>query len=161
MRRLLASALLTGLVAACAAHGSPPAGVASTLTAIEALGPTCGEGTADHVPSGLTEWSCRGEMMRAAVTVLVDGNDEGVAGVTLVVADSTDPALTTDRFGRLVDAVPPLRTAPILKEALAGWAGSQRTRVIGGVRISAECGASQCLVIVMPAENALRPLPLP
>jgi hypothetical protein len=144
----------------CALQSAAPAVVGQSLTAIEALGLRCGDGIKDNVPSGLFQWSCRGMMAGAPTTVLVDGNDKGVTAIALVTDGSTDATLAAAQFGRLVDAVPPMRTAPILKDTVAGWTGAQQVRTIGGVRISASC-ETQCHISVMPAGDALRPLPLP
>jgi hypothetical protein len=91
----------------------------------------------------------------------VDGNDEGVAGITLFLDESNDAAVARGTFGRLVDAVPPLSTAPVLKDSVAGWTGGRQERTVGGVHISAECGTTQCVITVLPARDPLRPLPLP
>ena len=131
------------------------------LAGIETLGFKCGAGVKDNVPSGLFQWRCTGSFGATSGTVLVDGNDEGVAGVTLVTDGSTDPELARASFARLVGAVPPLDTAPILADQLEGWTGDQRSSVIGGVRVFSVCDATQCIVQVFPAADPLRPLPLP
>ena len=161
MRHPLSALTLLALVAGCGGSSTAPAVVRPTLAGIEALGLRCGAGVKDDVPSGLFQWRCTGSLGGAGATVLVDGNDEGVAGVTLVADGSTDPEVARASFGRLVDAVPPLSTAPILVDQLDGWTGDQRSTVIGGVRVSALCDATQCLIWVMPAADPLRPLPLP
>jgi hypothetical protein len=94
-------------------------------------------------------------------TVLVDGNDEGVAGISLFLDESSDPAVARGAFGRLVDAVPPLSTAPVLKDSVAGWTRGRQDWSVGGVHISARCDATQCVVTVLPSRDPLRPLPLP
>jgi hypothetical protein len=101
------------------------------------------------------------EAEAARSIVLVDGNGEGVAGITLFVNDPSDPGVARSAFGRLVDAVPPLSNTPVLKDAVGGWTGGQQAWTVGGVRISALCDATQCIVSVMPPGDALRPLPLP
>ena len=149
------------LAAGCIGRMATPALVRPTLAAIEILGFRCGDGLKDNVPSGLFQWSCRGAMDAAPSTVLVDGNEDGVEAITLFVSDPSDPGIARRAFGRLVDGVPPLSNAPVLKDALAGWMGGQQASTVGGVRIVALCDATQCIVIVMPAGDALRPLPLP
>jgi hypothetical protein len=94
-------------------------------------------------------------------TVLVDGNPVGVAGITMVTDNSTDPNVARTAFARLVSNVPPLRTAPVLAETLGSWSGEQTSQVVGGVRIFAECADSMCRVMVNDAADPLRPLPLP
>jgi hypothetical protein len=161
MRWAVVGILILASAAACSAPPTTPAAVQPTLAAIETLGLRCGDGVKDNVPSGLFQWSCSGAMEAVKATVLVDGNDEGVAGFTLVFQDLSDPAIARDRFGKLVDAVPPLSTAPVLKDLVAGWAGGQQDWTAGGVHISALCNATQCIVTVLPSRDPLRPLPLP
>lgn len=160
MRWAVAGILILGLAAACVGTGTPNA-VRPTLAAIETLGFRCGDGLRDNVPSGLFQWSCSGALEAARSTVLVDGNEEGVAGITLFVDQPGDAGVARSGFGRLVDAVPPLSHAPVLKETVAGWTGDQHSWTVAGVRMSAQCDATQCVVVVMPAGDALRPLPLP
>jgi hypothetical protein len=157
--RILTAVLVAFLVAACGS--TVPGTVAPTIAALEQLGLDCGDGLKDNVPSGLYQWSCAGTIDDERVTVLVDGNDEGVSAVELFIDESTDPALARRLFERLVDAVPPLSTAPILKTVVADWDGPQRSQVLGGVRVTAMCLETPCSVLVMPAHDALRPLPLP
>ena len=161
MRCAVAAILTVALASGCIGRRTTPDAVQPTLAAIEALGFRCGDGVKDNVPSGLLQWSCGGAMDAVRSTVLVDGNEEGVAGITLVVDDPSDPGVAGAGFGRLVDAVPPLSNAPVLKDTVAGWSGGQQAWTVGGVRIVAQCDATQCIVIVMPAGDALRPLPLP
>jgi hypothetical protein len=156
--------LVVSLAAACGAaiSGTPvPALVAPTLAAVESLGFDCGDGIEDNVPSGLWQWKCAMILDVGHTSILVEGNDEGVASVTVVLDDSTDPAAARDVFNRVVDAVPPLNTAPILKDAIADWGGSQRLRDVGDVRVGSVCDEFQCLVWVVGAHDALRPIPLP
>jgi hypothetical protein len=161
MRSAVVGILAVSLASGCIGQGTTPPEVQPTLAAIENLGFRCGDGVKDNVPSGLFQWSCSGTLVSVRSTVLVDGNEEGVAGITLVVEDPSDPAVAGTAFGRLVDAVPPLSTAPVLKATVAGWTGDQQAWTVGGVRISALCGATQCMVTVMPTRDPLRPLPLP
>ena len=151
---------LLGLAVATAGCSAPVA-VRPTLDAVRALGFTCGDGERDNVPSGLFQWHCHGAIDGAASTILVGGNEEGVSNITLVSEDSTDPAIARAGFGRLVASVPPLSTAPVLVDALAGWTGAQQRTSVGGVAITGVCDATQCLVTVDPIGDVLRPLPLP
>jgi hypothetical protein len=96
-----------------------------------------------------------------ALTVLVDGNAIGVAGITTVTDDSTDPSVARAAFARLVGNVPPLRTAPVLTDVLVSWSGAQTSEIVGGVRLFAECADTMCIVQVNDAVDPLRPLPLP
>jgi hypothetical protein len=161
MRYGAAGILAFALAAGCLGRATAPPAVQPTLAAIETIGFRCGDGAKDNVPSGLFQWSCGGAVEAARSTVLVDGNSEGVAGITLFVDGSSDPGVARSAFGRLVDAVPPLSTAPILKDTVAGWTGGQQAWTVGGVRIWAQCEATHCIVIVMPSRDPLRPLPLP
>jgi hypothetical protein len=161
MRHRLAATALLALLVGCTGVPAAPSAVQPTLAGIDTLGFHCDEGIRDNVPSGLVQWPCQGTVDGFGSTVLVDGNQEGVAGITLVIDESIDPGVARAGFGRLVDAVPPLDTAPVLVDTLTGWNGEQRQNVIGGVRVSAECDATQCIVGVLAAEDPLRPLPLP
>jgi hypothetical protein len=161
MRYAVAGILVIALAAACSPRETAPGAVQATLAAIETLGLRCGDGLKDNVPSGLFQWSCSGAIEGVHSTLLVDGNQEGVAGLTLLVDDPSDPRVARSQFGRLVDAVPPLTNAPVLKDTLASWTGRQQAWTVGGVRISALCDATHCIVTVLSARDALRPLPLP
>jgi hypothetical protein len=161
MRWAVTGILILGLAAACTGRGTTPAAVQPTLAAIETLGFRCGDGAKDNEPSGLFQWSCGSATEAFRSSVLVDGNEEGVMAITLFVDKPRDPGVARSGFGRLVDAVPPLSTAPVLKETVAGWTGGQHSWTVGGVRIYAQCDVTQCVVMVMPAGDALRPLPLP
>lgn len=161
MRSAIGASLILAFVAGCVGPGNDPPAVQPTLAALETLGLDCGNATKDNVPSGLFQWSCAGAIESRQSSVLVDGNADGVAGITLVVDVPGDPAGARSRFGRLVDVVPPLSAAPVLKDSVAGWTGQQQTWTVGGVRIYADCLTAHCMFIVMPAVDALRPLPLP
>jgi hypothetical protein len=159
MRPAIAGTLILVLAIGCAGKAGPA--VQPTISAIETLGFHCGDGIRDNVPSGLFQWSCVGALEATRASVLVDGNDEGVEGLTLDVEDPGHPGVAAAEFGRLVDAVPPLSSAPMLKDTVAAWTGGQKAWTVGGVRVWADCDAAQCLIGVMPAGDALRPLPLP
>jgi len=161
MRYRLAALAFLAIAMGCAGVNSAPPAVQETLVGIESLGFRCGEGEADNVPSGLYQWRCKGELDGVGSTVLVDGNPVGVAGITMVTDNSTDPNVARTAFARLVSNVPPLRTAPVLAETLGSWSGEQTSQVVGGVRIFAECADSMCRVMVNDAADPLRPLPLP
>jgi hypothetical protein len=156
-RRLLVTLLWLVIVAACSA----PAAVRPTIDAVRALGFACGDGQRDNVPSGLFQWHCRGAIGGTPSTVLIGGNDRGVSDITLVSDESTDPAIARAGFELLVRTLPPLSTRPTLVDALAGWSGEQRRTIVGGVAVTGECDATQCLVMVDPVDDVLRPLPLP
>lgn len=161
MRYRLATLALVAIATGCAGVLSAPQAVHGTLAAVESLGFRCGDGEADHVPSGLYQWRCKGDFDGVSSTVLVEGNADGVAGITLVTDDSTDPNVARAAFARLVGNVPPLRTAPVLADTLGSWSGEQTSEVVGGVRIFAECADTMCIVMVTDAIDPLRPLPLP
>lgn len=161
MRNRLAATALLALLAGCAGAPSAFPRVQPTLAAIETLGFHCGDGVADNVPSGLFQWLCPGAVEGVRSTVLVDGNEEGVVGITLVIDESTDPDVARAGFRDLVNGVPPLNTAPLLVDTLAGWTGGKQRESVGGVRVSGVCDATQCIVMVESAHDPLRPLPLP
>jgi hypothetical protein len=160
-RGLFALAALLTLAAILAGCASAPPAVRPTLDGLGRLGFSCGDGMKDNVPSGLFQWSCNGAVDGMASTVLVDGNQEGVVGMTLVIDASADPIVAQSAFAHVVGGVPPLDAAPALAASLAGWTGAQQSHVVGGVRVSAECSPTQCSVIVMPDGDALHPLELP
>lgn len=91
--------------------------------------------------------------------MLVDGNDKGVAGITLVV-QATDSALGRRGFARLVGGVPPLTSAPQLTDTLVSWTGPQQSWEVDGIRVTAVCDVTQCIVFVVTAASPLLPLPL-
>ena len=152
--------VLAALVAGCVGVSTAPVAVQPTLAAIAQLGYGCDGGIPDNVPSGLYEWHCERSADGPPTTVLMEGNHEGVASVTLVTDDSTDFEAARAEFARLVSQVPPMSIAPVLGKTLTGWRGEQLRTVIGGVRVFAEC-ATQCVVIVSGAANPTRPMPLP
>lgn len=157
MRRaslLLFAILLTGCNAAA------PSAIRPTLDDVEALGFLCDAGIPDNVPSGLTQWHCRGTVRGHEVSVLVDGNDAGVAGFDLVI-HSTDPAIARDEFRRLVNGVAPLTAQPNLGAALDAWSGSQHPTVVGGAAVNGLCDATQCIVFIGSVDGPTNPLRLP
>lgn len=152
-------ALLAGLLAGCIAS-TAPAAVRATLEQVEALGYDCGAGVADNVPSGLTQWRCPGTVAGHTAVVDVDGNDNGVAGITLAI-NSTDPAISRTEFRRLTTAVSPLTDQPDLANALDSWTGAQDPKVVGGAEVNGECDATQCLVFITSVDDPTKPLRLP
>ncbi len=161
MHARIASALLITVVAGCIGGSDAPGTVQPTLSAIGTLGFVCGAGIADNVPSGLTQWSCGGKIQGQDTTILVDGNEAGVTGITLDVRTSNDPAVARDGFRRLIASVPPLTSAPALVDTLTIWSGEQQRPIVDGLAVSAECDATQCVVMVVGAADARRPLPSP
>jgi hypothetical protein len=155
---VVTSAALT-LLASC----GPPAAVQPTLDALESLGYTCGGGTADNVPSGLKQWRCLGSDNGSEGGISVEGNDGGVAAITLAVVwpVSPDPNAAREAYRRLVTTVPPFETAPALADALANWTGEQMASTIGGAQVIAECRQDQCIIIVNSAQSPIEPLRLP
>jgi hypothetical protein len=111
--------------------------------------------------AGSTSGAARAIFEGVPSTVLVEGNVEGVASITLVTDQSTDPNVARAAFARLVGNVPPLRTAPVLADVLVSWSGAQTSEIVGGVRLFAECADTMCIVQVNDAVDPLRPLPLP
>lgn len=161
MKPWLAATVLAILAAACQGTSPTPPAVTPTLAAIHAIDFTCGGGIKDNVPSGLSQWACEGTVQRQPTTILVDGNDEGVAGLTLNVHASMDPSIALAGFRQVAGTVPPLTTSPKLAHTLDGSAGDQVREVVGGVAVIAECDATQCIVMVVGATDRLGPLPLP
>jgi hypothetical protein len=161
MHRRLLAPVLAALMAIPTGCASAPAAVRPTIDGLARLGFSCGDGMKDNVPSGLFQWSCHSAASGMASTVLVDGNQEGVVGMTLVIDASTDPIVAQSAFARLAGAVPPLDAAPALADSLAGWTGAQQSHVVGRVRVYADCTSTMCIVIVMPGGDALHPLELP
>jgi hypothetical protein len=161
MRSRLASLVLVVLAVGCSGVMGAPARVRPTLVAIGTLGFACGAGIRDNVPSGLSQWSCKGTLDGAEATILVDGKEEGVTEITLDVLAPNDPSTARKEFRRLVTEVPPLSSAPDLVDTLADWDGGQRRVTVGGVAVYAECDSTQCVVGAFTDDDPLRPLPLP
>jgi hypothetical protein len=161
MRYAVAGILVVALAAGCSLRETAPGAVQPTLAAIEALGLRCGDGVKDNVPSGLFQWSCSGAIEGVGSALLVDGYQEGVAGLTLFVDDPSDPGVARTQFGRFVEAIPSLTRAAVLKDTLASWKGGPQTWTVGAFRLTASCDVTHCTVTVMPARDALRPMPLP
>ena len=144
---------------ALAGCNSAPSAVQPTLGSIHDIGLTCGDGVRDNVPSGLYQWRCEGPIDSLNAVILVDCNDQGVAGVTLVTRDPVAADATRARFERLVETVPPLDRQQGLAEALTGWSGTQQRVIVGGVAMLTVCDATQCMITVTSAEDPLSPLP--
>src|SRR6187549_3751869 len=132
--------LLAGLLAGCNALSAPTA-VRPTLDEVEALGYDCGEGVADNVPSGLFQWKCSGTVAGHRSIVDVEGDDDGVAGLTLDI-NSTDPTITRAEFQRLATSVSLVSAEPALVGALDAWSGVQNPVRIGDARVNGECDAT-------------------
>jgi hypothetical protein len=147
------------LIVAVAGCNGPPSAVQPTLVAVHDIGLTCGDGVRDNVPSGLYQWRCEGLIDGMNAVILVEGNDQGVAGITLVTKDPVDADATRVRLGRLLQTVPPLDREPGLAETLVGWSGAQQRTVVSGVAIFALCDATQCIIAIMSAGDALKPMP--
>ena len=158
MLRCLLAAALAALVTGCS---GTPESVRPTIAGIVGLGYRCGDGIKDNVPSGLFQWHCDGAVNGTPSVVLVDGNAEGVAGVTLDVEPTNDPELARVGFARLVAAVTPLKAAPALADTLIGWTGGQQWKIVGAVRVYAGCESTRCIVMVTPVDDATRPMQLP
>lgn len=149
--------LFASLLAGC---NAAPSGIRPTLDDVEALGFLCDVGIPDNVPSGLTQWHCRGTVRGHEVSVLVDGKDTGVAGFSLGI-DSTDPAIARDEFRRLATGVAPLTAQPNLAGVLDAWSGAQDPKVVGGARVNGLCDATQCIVFIGSVDGPTNPLRLP
>jgi hypothetical protein len=148
-------------VLACSPVDAAEARMKPTLAALETLGFRCGDGSRDNEPSGLVQWSCGGRLDEHASTVLLDASDEGVVALTLFVDGSGDATTVRADFARIVDVVPPLDTAPILKSVIADWSGGQHEWTVGGVRLRGECAGGTCILAITSAGDPLRPLPRP
>ena len=172
-RITLALGLVVIVVAGCA---RAPAGIEPTLAAVEALGAHCGDGVPDGAPSGLVEWTCKatadGDAARQYVlSVMVDGNDQGVARVVLVM-DTNQMIRDGDRgrgpdhlrtaLGLLVDRLPLLSVAPALRSAMDAWDGADKAIEVGHARIGASCpDDSGCSLEIDPIGDATEPMQLP
>jgi len=117
-RILIASILAVAILGGCSAAPLTPAAVRPTLDSLSALGLGCSDPTVDNVPSGLLQWSCRGAVRNASLTVAVDGDDAGVFGIVAQVPGATDAATAGQVFADLVASMPPL--APNRNE-IQGW----------------------------------------
>ena len=158
MRTIAVALLFAGLLSGCnAAHANAPAAVRETLDQIDSMGYDCGAGVPDNVPSGLTAWSCPGAVAGNRAGVIVEGNDDGLAGVTLVI-HSIDPSISRAEFQRLTAAVPPMSTQPGLDEALDAWTGAPNPVVVGEARINALCDVTQCIVYINYWEAPAQPV---
>jgi hypothetical protein len=155
MRRSLVIALTVVVLGGCT-----PAAIQPTLADVRSLGFACGDGARDNVPSGLYQWHCSGTVAAKDGTILVNGNDGGVAEIDLAI-NSADPAVMRSEFRRVAIEVMPLRLAPALADALVVWSGPLRATVIRSARIASECDATQCIVEVTSIDGPLRPLRLP
>jgi len=147
--------LLAGLLAGCNAL-SAPAAVRATLDEVEALRYDCGEGLADNVPSGLFQWKCSGTVAGHRAIVDVEGNDDGVVGLTLDIS-SVDPTFTRAEFQRLANSVSLLRAEPGLVGALDTWSGVQNPVRVGAARVNGECDATQCIVFIGFRDGPVQP----
>lgn len=148
------------LVTALVAAGCASAAVQPTLADVQSLGYACGDGIRDNVPSGLSEWHCSGTAGGRQATINVDGNDGGVAGITLAI-DSPDPDVLRAAFQRLATEVAPVKVAPSVRDALVGWSGQQQSTTLGNARVTSECDATQCFVEITSVDGPLQPLRLP
>jgi hypothetical protein len=161
MRSRLASLVLVVLAVGCGGATGAPARVRPTLDAIGGLAFACGVGIRDNVPSGLSQWTCEGTIDGAGATILVDGKEEGVTGITLDILSSHDTSAAHGGFRRIVVAVPPLSSVPALLHALDDWDGQQRRIIVGAIALSAVCDVTQCIVGLANADDPLRPIPVP
>lgn len=154
MHRWLAPLLVLAVV------GCTPRGIQGTLGDLNTLGFTCGDGIADNVPSGLTQWSCRSDGGGPSTAVDIDGNGQGVTELTVVV-ESTDLAVAKQSYRRIAGAVAPLTQAPALLDVLSTWAGPQELFTVGSAKVAAECDATQCIIDIDSVDGPLQPLRLP
>ena len=117
-RILIALILAVAMLGGCAPAPLTPAAVRPTLDSLSTLGLGCSDPTVDNVPSGLLQWSCRGAVRNASLTIVVDGDEAGVVGIVAQVPGATDAATAGRVFADLVAAIPPL--APDRHE-IQGW----------------------------------------
>ena len=160
MCRLVSMLAALVLVGACGA----PRAVQPTLDALASLGYMCDEGAPDGEPSGLTQWRCPAPAEGPDGVVDVEGNDAGVAAMTVVVVwrdTPPDPGAARAVYRWVVSAVPPFNHDPALADALAGWTGTQQTTTIGGVRVTAHCAQNQCWIDLASTPDPMQPLRLP
>jgi hypothetical protein len=162
MRASLRWILVVAVVAAgLVARPKGPPAVEPALIILERLGYWCDDGEKElGPPNGLYQWHCSRSGRGPATIVLVEGNDQGIAGFTIGV-DDTDPAFARQAFDEIRAAVPPLAWAPWLAGGLAGWSGPEASLVINEIRVTGLCDATQCLVYIVTATSPIEPLPLP
>lgn len=137
--------------------GRAPGAVQPTVDAIRALGLRCDDGVPDNVPSGLSQWHCRGSLDGTEeVAVLIDGNDAGVTSIDVVTP--TDDVVTARAIvERVATATPPLvRIGGLvahLRQSLGPWDGRQTSLPLGQLQISALCqppsqlGDGECIIL--------------
>jgi len=138
--------------------GKGPGAGQPTIDAAKSLGLQCDSGEKDNVPSGLYQWHCRGTEAHPALTMLVSGNDEGVAEIDVIT-----PTGDTDRLriaiGAVARTVPPMSSldglATELDRQLVDWDGAQTIVGSRGLRVSLLCdepsqfGEGQCMAFVV------------
>jgi hypothetical protein len=125
------------------------------LDSLSELGLGCSDPTVDNVPSGLLQWSCRGAVRGASLTVLVDGADAGVVGIVAQVPGSTDAATASQTFADLVAAIPPL--APNRDEIRAWvqrWDGRSQTLETGEAHLQIQQDATWVTLAIVPGSPA-------
>ena len=159
MRSIGAALALAGLLGGCSSVDAPAA-IRPTLDQVIATGYACGSGVPDNVPSGLLAWNCSGTVAGSQAGIIVEGNDDGVAGFTLVI-HSTDPAVTRTEFRRLAAAVPLMSTQPGVSQALDTWTGQPNAVNVGETRVNALCDVTQCIVYIRYTVGPAQPVVLP
>jgi hypothetical protein len=115
----------------------------------------CSDPAVDNVPGGLLQWSCRGTVRGAALTVLVDGAEAGVFGIVAQVPGATDPATATQVFADLVAAIPPL--APDLDEIgrwVQRWEGKSQSLESGAAHLQIQQDAMWITLAIAPSSPA-------
>jgi hypothetical protein len=108
----------------------------ATLEEWKAIGLACTGPTKDNVPSGLFQWSCRGQRHGVELSGVLDGDDRGVVSLQFVVDASTTPDAALDAFAGLVDATSQLdgHAAEIIA-FIAGWPSIGTTGSFGPTRV--------------------------
>jgi hypothetical protein len=150
--RWMTIALLVVLVAGVGGcHVAIPARVAPTLSALHALGMRCGEPQKDNVPSGLLQWRCEGLDRGAALTLYLDGDDNGVFDLMAFVDVTAGTATARDVFVDVVDVLPvfdPVR--PAAQSWLAAWSGGAGKVNVGPAFLSVEADETSIVFSAIP-----------
>ena len=166
LTQFVAIALIGLTLMACSALVGPgvPESVRPTLEAWRAIGLTCGDPTEDNVPSGLLQWSCRGDFDGVDLAGTLDGDDRGVFGLQFVVPAATRADVALNAFSRLVDATPSLDGHESeIAAFISGWPGLNSIGSFGDVNVRADVDATLRAVTISPGprRNVDDPIPTP
>ena len=121
------------------------------MDAIVTLGLRCSDPSVDNVPSGLLQWSCRGTVRNASLTIVVDGDDAGVFEIVAQVPGGTDPALAGQVFTDLIAATPPLAAnRDEIRAWLQAWRGRPQSLDAGTAHLQIEQDPTWITLAISP-----------